>query len=61
MARKLLAADTDPSSAKHDRKQRAALNAANTFESVAREWHERNLERWTPLYGQDILHRLETE
>jgi integrase len=37
------------------------LNAANTFEGLAREWHERNIERWTPLYAQDILHRLEMD
>jgi integrase len=61
VARKLLGAGTDPSVAKHDGKQQAAINAANTFERVAREWHERNRERWTPLYAQDILHRLEMD
>jgi integrase len=37
------------------------LNAATTFESVAREWHEHNKEKWTPAYGKDILHRLEMD
>lgn len=61
VARKMLADGIDPSSAKRDRQQLAEMNAANTFEAVAREWHARNLEKWTPLYGQDILHRLETD
>ena len=37
-ARKLLAQGTDPSAAKRDDKQATAAAAANTFESVAREW-----------------------
>lgn len=61
VARKMLVDGIDPSSAKRDRQQLAEMNAANTFEAVAREWHARNLEKWTPLYGQDILHRLETD
>lgn len=37
-ARKLLAQDLDPSVAKREDKQATAAAAANTFESVAREW-----------------------
>jgi integrase len=61
VARKMLEEGIDPSSAKRDNRQLAEVNAANTFEVVAREWHERNREKWTPLYAQDILHRLETD
>ncbi|MBU6297977.1 MAG: integrase arm-type DNA-binding domain-containing protein [Alphaproteobacteria bacterium] len=61
VARKLLADGIDPSSAKRETKQRAILNATNTFEAVAREWHEHNLERWTPAYAKEILHRLEMD
>jgi len=60
-ARKLLAAGTDPSSAKREHRQRSALNAANTFEVVAREWHKRNFERWTPRHAQEIVHRMELD
>ena len=60
-ARKLMAQGLDPSLAKYETKQRVTLNAANTFEATAREWHKQNLERWTPNYGQDILHRLEMD
>ncbi len=61
VARKMLEDGIDPSSAKRDNRQLAKTNAANTFEGVAREWHGRNRERWTPLYSQDILHRLEAD
>jgi len=37
-ARKLLAKGIDPAQAKHNAKLNAAIAAANTFESLAREW-----------------------
>ena len=40
-ARKLLAKDIDPNEAKKEEKQATAAAAANTFESVAREWLEK--------------------
>jgi integrase len=61
VAKQMLADGIDPSVAKRDNRELSDLNAANTFEAVAREWHERNRERWTPLYAQDILHRLEMD
>jgi integrase len=61
VAKKMLSDGIDPSSAKQDRRQLAEINAANTFEAVAREWHDRNREKWTPNYCQDILHRLEMD
>jgi hypothetical protein len=61
IARKMLEGGIDPSSAKRENRQLAEANAACTFEGVAREWHERNREKWTPIYCQDILHRLETD
>jgi integrase len=61
VARKMLGDEIDPSSAKRENRQLAEANAACTFEAVAREWHERNREKWTPIYCQDILHRLETD
>jgi integrase len=59
-ARKIIKAGGDPSQIRKDEKRIAALNCENTFESIAREWHINNLERWTPSYGKEILHRLET-
>lgn len=60
-ARKALANHADPAELERERKRQFALNASTTFEAVAREWHERNLGKWTPNYGSDILHRLETD
>ncbi|MEJ0062358.1 MAG: integrase arm-type DNA-binding domain-containing protein [Alphaproteobacteria bacterium] len=61
IARKMLANGIDPSYAKQENKQKQIMSAANTFEVVAREWHENNIDRWTKHYGEDILHRLEMD
>jgi integrase len=60
-ARKLIADGIDPQEAARDQREERALKAATTFEMVAREWHARNLTKWSANYGQDILHRLETD
>jgi integrase len=60
-ARKQLMKDIDPAAAKKEKKRLAALNAENTFEAVAREWHELNKERWHSVYMRNILHRLEID
>jgi Arm DNA-binding domain len=40
-AKRNLAADIDPSVVKQERKRAAKIATANTFEAVAREWHEK--------------------
>lgn len=60
-AKKQLAEFRDPGALKREIKMNAQVNAATTFELVAREWHTLNIEKWTPSYGQDILHRLEMD
>lgn len=60
-ARKLLAQGVDPSAHKQDLKQLAEINASNTFELLAREWHSKNLAKWTEKHGLDILTRLEKD
>ncbi len=60
-ARKQLSQGIDPFAAKQEQKREIALNAATTFELVAREWHEQNKGKWTPAYSEDILHRLEAD
>lgn len=60
-ARKLLADNIDPAARKKERRNAALANLATTFELVAREWHKNHLERWTPDYGKDVLHRLEMD
>ncbi|MDD4617377.1 MAG: integrase arm-type DNA-binding domain-containing protein [Alphaproteobacteria bacterium] len=60
-ARKLLSEGIDPASAKRENRLKAALAAANTFEVVTREWHNRYKDRWTQIYRRDILHRMEMD
>jgi integrase len=57
-ARKLLKQGIDPGLVKHIAEQKRALESAHTFEAIAREWHQNNIEKWTPDYGKNILHRL---
>jgi integrase len=60
-AKKLLASGADPSFTKQQRKQIAALNAENTFEAIAREWHSNHLELWSSNYAKNVLHRLDVD
>lgn len=60
-ARKILKAGTDPSFVKKEQKRQSVQNAGNTFEAIAREWHEHFKARWTPSYAAEILHRMETD
>jgi integrase len=59
-ARRLLAAGNDPAEAKKEAKRLIIQQHAHTFESVAREWHQNRLAKWTPLYAKKTLKRLET-
>jgi integrase len=59
-ARKVLAAGNDPGQAKKEAKRLLVLNNENTFEAIAREWHEQRRHEWTPHYAADMLNRIET-
>jgi integrase len=58
-AKKLLVAGIDPSEAKKQDKRQAVINSENTFEVVAREWHQNQLEKWTEKHAANVLHLLE--
>jgi hypothetical protein len=60
-ARRLLASGTDPSEARQEQKRQTLLNAANTFEAVAREWHEHNKGGCSTKHALGLLHRLELD
>ena len=60
-ARKLVANGVDPSANRKAQKAAKAERAANSFEVVAREWHQKYSERWTPGHGDRILRRLERD
>jgi len=58
-ARKVLASGNDPSAQRQAEKHRAAHQAANSFEVVAREWYEKQSAVWVPHHSSDVLRRLE--
>jgi integrase len=60
-ARKLLVNGVDPSDAKRKEKQIDAINRDNTFEAVAREWHNNKKQSLTAPYAANVLLRLEAD
>lgn len=61
-ARKLLKGQgIDPATVKRERKQQDAVNNRNSFEAVAREWHEKKRSAWTPYYAKQVMQRLEKD
>jgi len=58
-ARKLLANGSDPSEVKQTQKLEARLLSANTFEAVAREWHEKQSVKWVPKNAARTISLLE--
>jgi integrase len=59
-ARKILAAGNDPGEVKKEAKRLAALKNDNAFETVAREWYEKQEHGWVPSYSKKMLARLES-
>jgi len=60
-AKRLLAAGTDPARAWAERARQSRLQAQNTFEHVARDWHKTMINMWQPQTARDILRRFETD
>jgi integrase len=61
-AKKLLLKDIDPSTAKQDNRREIIRNAANTFEAIAREWHEMKKDGgWSVPHSANVLRRLEMD
>jgi integrase len=60
-AKRGLAANIDPSTAKRERKRAAKIAADNTFEAVALEWHENWKDARTPYYAGQILRRMRAD
>lgn len=59
-ARKMLRDEyKDSSLAKQEAKRLAMLSAAQTFEAVAREWHEKYKNGWSDNHARTVLRRLE--
>jgi integrase len=60
-AKRSLAANLDPSAVKRERMRAAKVATGNTFEAVAREWHDNWKDARTPYYAGQILRRLEAD
>lgn len=62
-ARRLLSQDppADPSETRKAQKASNAERAANSFEVIAREWHNKNATNWTKSHSARILRRLELD
>jgi len=60
-ARKLLTDGMDPSLAKKAVRRGSGHGGQTTFESVAREWHANERERWVPAHSARIMSRLEND
>lgn len=60
-ARKQLAAGTDPTEQKREVKRARAIEAASTFEAVAREWFAAQKDGWTEVYAAKVISSLEVD
>lgn len=46
-AKKLISSGTDPIAARREEERQKKIRAGNSFEAIAREWHEQQRGRWT--------------
>ncbi|NCA28945.1 MAG: DUF4102 domain-containing protein [Proteobacteria bacterium] len=60
-AKKLIADKIDPSQLKQEHKLQTLVNAKNSFENIALEWHEKNFDKWKPKHANNILKRLKAD
>lgn len=61
LVRKQLAAGQDPAAVKKQDRENQLQEAENTFEKLAREWHQKNKAKWSEKHGEAILYRLEKD
>lgn len=60
-ARKLLADSIDPGETRKVLKNARLLQAANSFEAIAREWFEKHRSGWAVTHSEKIIRRLEKD
>ncbi len=60
-AKKLLDQGIDPSEAKKEQRREVVRNANNTFQSVALEWYENQLGRWSKNHGLNVKRRMDVD
>lgn len=56
--RKLLGSNTDPSSQRQEQKRLTVFKADNSFEAIAKEWHDLNVSKWKPAVADEIWRRI---
>jgi len=61
VARKLLRDGVDPSENKKEIKREILIKTENSFEAIAREWHEKQTPGWTPRHADYTIKRLEAD
>lgn len=59
--RKQVAAGTDPGEIRQLTKLALVNNSGNTFEAIAREWHQMHSGAWNPEYRATVIRRLEAD
>lgn len=59
--KRLLREGTDPALMRRRLRQERSLEVGQTFEVVAREWHEKQKARWAPKHSAWILARFEND
>jgi len=60
-ARTLLSKGQDPGEVKQQEKDAENIKAANSFESIAREWWQNQKENWSDRHANRVLKTLETD
>ena len=60
-ARRLLSENIDPSAQKKEIKRLAKENADNSYEAIAREWHENKRRSWSERHAKTVLNRLQKD
>lgn len=60
-ARAALRGGKDPSVLKRQRRATAARESGDTFEVIAREWHDVQRGRWAPKHAEDVMISLERD
>jgi integrase len=60
-ADKLRRSGVDPSIERKQRAAETAIGAGNTFELVARQWHDQEKTRWSPHHARNVIGSLEED
>lgn len=60
-AKRMLDAGQDPSLVKKEKKRQTLERHQNTFEVIAREWHQNQLNKWSPTHGLNVMRRLDVD